>query len=81
MVQVNVNRGKNHIVVIVLNVRKRSLQMRPVMVIDQRNSTGDFLVSKFLTVFNQLRADHVRNRLRTIIIAFFVSHLVQLIKQ
>ncbi len=64
----------------VLNFGKRILHMRPVMVIDQRDGTGDFLVSKFLTVFNQLIADHVRNRLRTVVIALFARHLVQLIK-
>jgi hypothetical protein len=42
MVQMHVDGRENDFVMIVLDVRERGLEMRLVMVIDQRDGAGDF---------------------------------------
>ena len=52
--------------------------MRFVVIIDKRDCAGDFTGISFLPVFDELRADHVGDGQRTIIIAFLGSHFIEL---
>lgn len=79
VVQMNMKCGHDDLVMVMLNIRKRSLHMLLMVVIDQCHSPGDFLVSGVLPVFDKMRANHVGNRERTIVIAFLMGHLVELL--
>jgi len=56
-------------VMIVLDVRKRRLKVRFVMIIDQRDGARDVFVAGFLPVFDELIADHVGNGQRPVVVA------------
>ena len=56
VVKVNMHRGQDYVVVIVLDVRERGWQMRLVMVIDQRDGAGDVFVAELLPVLDKLGA-------------------------
>ena len=74
VVQMDVDGGKNHVVVVVLDVGKARLHMQLVVVIDQRDGAGDFPVAEFLAMLDELGADHVGNGQRAVVVAFFARH-------
>jgi hypothetical protein len=81
MIQMNVNRGNNNFVMIVLNIGQRCLHVRFVMVINQRYSSSDVGVAKPLPMLNNFFADHIGNSLGTFVVAFFAGHHVQFLQQ
>jgi len=78
VIQMDVNGRENHVVVIMLDVGKCGLKVRPVMVIDQRNGAGDFAFAGLLPVLHEVGANHVRNGLRAVVITFVARHFIQL---
>ncbi len=64
-----------------LDFCKARLQMRLVMVVDQRDGAGDFAGVVFLPVFDELRADHVGDGERAVVVTLFVRHPVKLLEQ
>ena len=52
-------RGDDHLAVLVLQIGEQILQMMPVMVVHQRDAAGDFTITKLLAVFDEMGADHV----------------------
>lgn len=73
MVEVNMKRGNDDFMVILLNVRERCLHVLLVVVVHQRDRPGDLPFRKPLTMVNQLGTDHVRQGLRPV-----VCHLAHL---
>jgi len=81
VVQMHVDGRKNHIIMIVLDVCKRGLQVRLVMIIDQGDCARNVRVPEFLPVFNQAVAHHIANGQRTVIVTLLVRHLIKLPQQ
>ena len=59
VVEMDMDGRKNHVVVVVLDVRQCLLDVHFVVVIDESDSVGDVFVAKFLAVLDELVADHV----------------------
>jgi len=78
VVQVNMERGDNQFVVIVLQVRQRFLKPVFVMVIDQRDRPGDFLVAELLLMFHQVIPNHVGDGQGPVIVTLLPGHLGEL---
>ena len=71
VVKVDVDSGNDHVVVIMLNIRQYGLKVLFVMIIDQRNGSGDFLAAELLPMFDKMVANHVGNGQRAVVITFF----------
>ena len=65
---------------IMLNIRERGLQMRLVVVIDQRDGAGNDFVAEFLPVLDQTVAHHIADGQGAVIITFLLRHLVKLLQ-
>lgn len=68
VVQVDMDGGNDHVVVIVLNSRQYGLEVLFVMVRDQRNGPDHLLTAEFLPMFDQRIANHVGNGQGTVVI-------------
>lgn len=63
---------------VVLDVGERGLEVRFVVIIDQRDGACDVFIAEFLPVFDEAVANHVGNGQRTVVVAFLARHLIQL---
>ena len=77
----DVERREDELVVVVLNVRERSLHVLFVVVVKQRDGSGDLFVAEFLPMFNDVGAHHVRDGKRAVVITFLLRHALQLLRQ
>lgn len=48
-----------------------------VVVIDERDATGNLAFAQLLSMLNKVGADHVSDGQRTVVIAFFAAHLIK----
>ncbi len=62
VVQMDMERGKDYIMMIVLDVGEGRLHMLAVMIVNQSYGAGDFAIAKVLPVFDQARPDEVSHR-------------------
>ena len=78
VVEVNMQRGDDGIAMVVLKVRERLLHVMGVMVVNQRHRARRFAVAGHLTMLDQVIANHVGDGQGTVVVPFFVDHLVEL---
>ena len=81
VIEMDMDSGDNDFVMVVLDVRQCGLNMLPVVVVNECNRAGDFLVTKFLAMFDEPVTNHVGNGQRAVLVTLFVGHLVELIQQ
>lgn len=78
VVKVDVQRRDDQLVVLVLNVRQRRLHVRTVVIINERDRAGDFVLAQVLIMLDQTGAYQIRHCYRAIRVPFLARHLVQL---
>ena len=81
VVEVDVQGGNNHRVVVVLDIGEGGLDVLFVVVVKEGDGAGDFLVTEILAVLDEAGADEVGDGKRAVTIAFLVGHLVELFGQ
>ena len=64
-----------------LQVSQRLLDMRSMMVVNDRDRSGHLAVSYFLLVPDEMVANHVADGQRAISIPLFLNHPVELVEQ
>src|ERR1039458_10582752 len=74
VVQVDVQRGKDDVVVVVLDVGESGLDVLLVVVVNERDGAGDVAVAVVLVVFDKLVPDHISHGQRTIVVALLTCH-------
>ena len=63
VVEVDVQGGDDEVAVIVLDLGKQALDLALVVIEDQRDGAGDFMVSGMAEVIDQIDAHHLRHGL------------------
>src|ERR1039458_2621217 len=81
VVQVDVQRGNDDVMVVVLDVGERGLDVLLVVVVNQGDGACDVTVAVILVVFDKLVPDHVGHRQGAVIVALFTCHPVKLFGQ
>ena len=81
VVEMDMDSGDDDFVMVVLDVRQCGLNMLPVVVVNESNRAGDFLVAKPLPMLDEPIANHVGNGQRAVLVTLFVGHMVELIQQ
>lgn len=77
-VQMDMERGNDDGVMVVLNVSEDGLNVLLVVVVEQGNGAGNFLVAELLLMLHQAGADHVRDGQGAVVVAFLSHHAIQL---
>lgn len=62
VVQVDMKRGKDHIMMIMLDIGEGRLHMLAVMIVNQSYRAGDFAITIVLPVFDQARPYEISHR-------------------
>ena len=81
VIEMNVQRGKNDVMKIVLNVGELFVQISHVVVIDQRNRANHAAVGGFPHFFHELVADQIAKGLRPVGIAALSDQMIELIQE
>jgi hypothetical protein len=81
VIEVHVQCRNNQITVVVLNVSQQALDIPLMVVIDQRNRSGDLLVPHLAEVFDKVGPDHICHSLRPVGIPLRLHQIVQLSSQ
>lgn len=81
VIEVDMQRGDDQVAVVMLDVGEQVQQMRFVMVVDQCDGAGDFVVAKLLLMFDELSAYHVGHGLRPIFVAFGAHQLIEITRE
>ena len=81
VVEMDVEGGDDDLVMIVLDVSERGLDVLFVMVVQQGDGAGDFLVAEVLAVLDEAGANHVGYGQGAVVIALLAGHLVELFGQ
>jgi len=77
VIEMDVQRGDDEFAVVVLDVGEQLHQVRFVMVEHEGDRAGNFACPVLVLVFDKLRADHVGDGERAVVVAFFVRHAVE----
>lgn len=64
-----------------LQVCQGFLHVWPMVIVDDRDCSGDFAVCHFLLMFHEVVAHHVTDRQRAVSISFLPDHAVEFFKQ
>jgi hypothetical protein len=81
VIQMHVEGRNDGVEVFVLKVGKPFLDLRAMVVVNQRNRSNHLAVSEFPVMLNQLTTDHFTNRERSVLIAFLSDHPIEFLKQ
>ena len=81
VVQVDMQRGDDDVVVVVLDVGESGLDVLLVVVVNQGDGAGDVTVPVVLAVFDKLVPNHVGHRQRPVVVALLAGHPVELFGQ
>ena len=81
MVQMDMDGRKDDVVMVVLDVCKRGLQVRLVMVVHKSDSAGNVFAAELLPVFKQTVTHHIPDGQGTVIVTLLARHLVELPQQ
>lgn len=78
MIEVDVHRRHDQTRMIMLQRRKQFLHMPFVVVVNERHRPRDLPAPALLPMLDELGPDHIGDRQRSIVVAFFRRHLVEL---
>ena len=81
MVKVDVHGGNNHIIMVMLDIGQKPLDIALVVVVNEGDGAGDFLVAEVLAVLDEAGADHVGHGQGAVVVALLAGHLVELLGQ
>jgi hypothetical protein len=81
VVQMDVERGDDDFVVVVLDVGEGGLDVLFVVVVKECDGAGNFLVAELLMMLDEVGADHVCDGKGAIVIAFLCHHAIELLRQ
>ena len=81
MVEVHVQRGKNHVMEIVLDVGELFVQIPYVVVIDQGDGANHAALGRFPGFFDELVANEIAEGFRPVGIAALSNEAVELIEE
>ena len=81
VIEMDVERGDDALAVIVLQIGERFLQMAFVMIENERDCARDFVVAVMLMMLDEMIADHVGERLRTVVVTFLFRHRIEIAQQ
>lgn len=78
VIEVDVHGGDNQARMIVLQIGQQFLHVPFVVIVDQRDRTGDSPAPPLLPMLDEMGANHVRDGEGAVLITLFFRHLIEL---